>query len=83
MPAITTGVAISFAIQALTQLPALIQAGADAARAIEETITALRAMQTEGRDPTVAEWDTLNARITTDLAKLDMAVEGDKLASPQ
>ena len=66
-------VAIAFAIQALTQLPALIQAGADAVAAIEATIAALQAMQTENRDPTPAEWDALDARITTDLARLDAA----------
>ena len=66
-------VAIAFAIQALTQLPALIQAGADAVRAIEETIAALKSMQAEGRGPTQAEWDALDARIAADLAKLDAA----------
>jgi len=65
--------ALAFAIQALVQLPALIQAGADAARAIQETVTALQAMQAEGRGPTQAEWDSLNARVEADLARLDKA----------
>ena len=65
--------ALAFAIQALTQLPALIQAGADIARAVQETIAALQALQAEGRDPTQAEWDALNARIAGDLARLDQA----------
>jgi hypothetical protein len=63
--------ALAFAIQALVQLPDLIQAGADAARAIQETVTALQAMQAEGRGPTQAEWDALNARVEADLARLD------------
>lgn len=66
-------VAIAFAIQALTQLPALIQAGADAVTAIEASIAALQSMQAEHRDPTQAEWDALDARITADLARLDVA----------
>lgn len=66
-------VAIAFAIQALTQLPALIQAGADAVAAIEQTIAALQSMQAENREPTNAEWDALDARITTDLARLNEA----------
>ena len=65
--------ALAFAIQALVQLPALIQAGADAARAIQETVTALQAMQAEGRGPTQAEWDSLIARVEADLARLDQA----------
>ena len=65
--------ALAFAIQALVQLPALIQAGADAARAIQETVATLQAMQAEGRGPTQAEWDALNTRVEADLARLDKA----------
>jgi len=63
----------AFAMQALTLLPGLIQAGAEVLTLIQSTTAAIQAMQTEGRDPTQAEWDALNAASDTALARLDQA----------
>jgi len=63
--------AIAFAIQALTALPSLIQAGVQVMQLIENTKIALQTMQSEQRDPTQAEWDSLEAQITATLASLD------------
>lgn len=55
--------AISFAITVLNMLPSLISTGKDIVKFIEESNTALKAMQAEGRNPTDEEWDTLNKAI--------------------
>ena len=65
--------ALMFAIQALTLLPGLIQAGAEVLSLIQTTATALHAMQAEGRDPTEAEWAALRAAGEAALARLDAA----------
>jgi len=67
--------AIAFAIQALSQLPALLQAGADVANVVSHTVTSLRAMHSEGREPTQAEWDTLQHHVEAGLGKLDAAAK--------
>jgi hypothetical protein len=65
--------ALMFAIQALTLLPGLIQAGVEVVTLIQTTTTALNAMQAEGRDPTDAEWAALRAAGEAALARLDSA----------
>jgi hypothetical protein len=57
--------ALAYALQLLAALPQLIQAGADVMQMITEAKDRLQNMQDEGRDPTPAEWDDLNARIAT------------------
>lgn len=60
--------ALAFAISAfdsLLQLPALIQAGAEVLELIKNTSKSLKAMQAEGRDPSDAEWEELNALVET------------------
>jgi hypothetical protein len=65
--------ALAFAIQALTLLPGIIQAGGEALALIQSTTSALQAMHGEGRDPTQAEWDALNTASAAALARLDKA----------
>lgn len=65
--------ALAFALQALTMLPSLMQAGMEVMTLIQNTTTALRAMQAEGRDPTDAEWAALHAASEAALARLDAA----------
>ena len=65
--------ALAFALQALTLLPGLIQAGAEVLTLIQSTTTALHAMQAEGRDPTEAEWTALRDAGAAALARLDAA----------
>lgn len=55
--------AIAYAMQLLTSLPQLIQAGTDAMSLINHGREKLSEMQTAGRDPTQEEWDELNAKI--------------------
>lgn len=55
--------ALPFAIQLLTSLPSLIQAGVDITNLVSDSTEKLKSMQAENRDPTPAEWDELNARI--------------------
>lgn len=69
--------AIAFAVQALSALPSLIQAGAQVMQLIESTKAALQTMQAEQRDPTQAEWEALEAQITATLAKLDNAARAE------
>ena len=54
---------IAYALSLLTELPGLIASGKQVIDLIQTGSTALKAMQTENRDPTAAEWDQLNARI--------------------
>ena len=54
-------------------LPSLIQAGMEVMTLIQNTTSALRAMQAEGRDPTEAEWAALQAASEAALARLDTA----------
>ncbi len=62
--------ALTFALQALSLLPSLIQAGAEIVSIIQSTTTALHAMHAEDRDPTDTEWATLTAASEAALARL-------------
>jgi hypothetical protein len=53
--------ALAYALQLLQALPALIQAGQDAA----DLVARVKEMHDQGRDPSPGEWDDLNARIAT------------------
>lgn len=61
---------LSYATQVLGVLPTLIQAGVDVVGFVRDASDKLSAMQAEGRDPTDAEWDTLNRAIADMRAKL-------------
>ena len=65
--------ALAFALQALTALPNLIQAGIDVAMMIQHTTLALKSMHEEGRDPTDSEWEALHTNTQDALARLDAA----------
>lgn len=52
--------AIAYAIQLLSQLPALIMAGQEVVDLIKKGTASLEDMQATGRDPTDAEWKELN-----------------------
>lgn len=55
--------ALPFAVQLLTALPGLIQAGMNVTTLIGDSTTKLKAMHDENRDPTPEEWSALNAQI--------------------
>lgn len=57
--------AAAYALSLLTELPGLIASGKQVVDLIQTGTTTLRAMQTENRDPTPAEWDALYAQIKT------------------
>ena len=65
--------ALAFALQALSLLPSLIQAGAEIVALIQSTTAALEAMHAEGRDPTDTEWAALTTTSEAALARLDDA----------
>ena len=65
--------ALAFALQALSALPNLIQAGIDVALMIQHATLALQSMHEEGRDPTADEWAALHASTDDALARLDAA----------
>lgn len=54
---------IGFALTLLQELPGLIKAGVDVTRMVTEGTQKLHQFDTEGRNPTAAEWDSLNAEI--------------------
>lgn len=54
---------LAFAIQLISALPALVQAGRDITSLVTDGTKALEAMQREKRDPTGAEWQALNKQI--------------------
>lgn len=56
--------AIAYAIQAMSALPALIQAGIDVTGAIRTATQKMTVFQAENRAPTDAEWADLNNRIS-------------------
>lgn len=62
--------ALAMALQLLNALPALIAAGVEVKDLIEDQTAKLQAMADEGRDPTPAEWDDLNAKIDALRAEL-------------
>lgn len=55
--------AIAYALQLMTAIPGLIQAGVDITRTVTDARDKLAQMDAEGRDPTPSEWDALNANI--------------------
>ena len=55
--------ALAFAMQLLTSLPGLIAGGVQVVGLIEQGNAKLKQFADEKRDPTPAEWDTLNASI--------------------
>jgi hypothetical protein len=55
--------AISYALQLLTELPALIQAGTDVMDTLTKGREKLTQFQTEKREPRPDEWAALNAHI--------------------
>lgn len=55
--------AIAYALQLLGALPDLIGAGMDVLSTIKDGQHKLQEFADQGRDPTAAEWDELNARI--------------------
>lgn len=57
------GTALTLAIQILESLPSFIHMTTEAAKYIKDSVTSLKIMQLEGRDPSAAEWDALNATV--------------------
>jgi hypothetical protein len=64
------GDAIAFALNALQQISALVEAGAEVKGLVDHTSSALQTMQAEKRDPTPAEWDELNKQVNALRAQL-------------
>lgn len=61
---------LMYAVQAIQIASMLASAGKDVAVLLGQIRDAMTAMQTEGRDPTAAEWQALNAQtiaLLTDL----------------
>lgn len=54
---------LAFAVNLLTALPALIQAGVDVTNLVNDSADKLKSMQDEKRDPSPQEWADLNAQI--------------------
>ena len=66
----------AFAIAALQAIPLMVEAGHSIASIVAMSKTAADVMtkaQAEGRDPSPAEWDALNAHIDADVAVIDAA----------
>lgn len=61
---------LEVALAVLAQLPGLISAGKDVIGLVNSTKATLETAKAEGRDPTNAEWDALNAQITDLRAQL-------------
>ena len=55
--------AIAYALELLTSLPGLINAGAQVVDLIQNGQAKLKAFDAEKRDPTPEEWSDLNASI--------------------
>ncbi len=53
--------ALLYAIQVLTQIPALVSTGQSVVGLVNQSSAALQSMVAEKRNPTDAEWDALNA----------------------
>lgn len=64
------GSALALAMELLSALPALIEAGRDIAGLVKEGNETLAKAQAEGRDPTKEEWDELNKKIAELRAEL-------------
>lgn len=57
--------ALAFATELLASLPSLIAAGIQVTSLIEHGNSKLKQFEDEGRDPSDADWEELNARIST------------------
>lgn len=55
--------AIMYALQILQAVPSLIAAGKSVTALVTDGAAAVKSMQAENRDPTPAEWATLDAQI--------------------
>ncbi len=65
--------AISFLAKLIEGAPALIAAGEDFAKEVEKAVDAVRAMFEGQRDPTMPEWNHLNALIAANLKAIQDA----------
>jgi len=65
--------ALAIAMTVMSELPAMIAAGRDIMGLVTQTNAVLKSAQAEGRDPTPAEWDALNAIIRADVSEIDAA----------
>lgn len=63
--------ALAYALAFLQALPQLVQMTAEVEELVSSTVSNLKAMQADNRDPTAGEWDNLHAIITDLRAKLD------------
>jgi hypothetical protein len=63
--------AIALAITVLENLPALITASEEVIALISSTVTSLRQMQAEKRDPTDAEWAAVHSVIDILLTRIE------------
>jgi N-acyl-D-aspartate/D-glutamate deacylase len=54
---------LNLALNLLTALPGLIEAGANVVAVVQHGTAKVKQLQTEGRDPTPAEWDELDTMI--------------------
>lgn len=66
---------ITYVIQVLEALPALISAGIDVEELISDSNAALKLMKKENRDPTGEEWNTLDLTIENLRAQLPDVTE--------
>ena len=62
--------ALAYALQIMTALPALLQAGLDVKDLIESTRDRMKEMHDENRDPNDADWAELNEKIDALRAQL-------------
>lgn len=62
---------VAFAIQVLTQLLGLVPAATAAWTMVQDSRNKLEQMRAEKRDPTPAEWDSLNAQTAALLKQLN------------
>lgn len=61
---------LQFVVQLLAQLPALIEAGVELREFLDEKNAQINDMIAKGRQPTEEEWNSLNAFIAQQRAKL-------------
>jgi N-acyl-D-aspartate/D-glutamate deacylase len=66
---------LNLALNLLTALPGLIEAGANVVGVIQHGTAKVKQLQTEGRDPTQAEWDELDTMVNGLRAQLHAGEE--------
>lgn len=54
---------LAFALKALEAMPTIVNTVEEATTYVENTVSSLKTMQAENRDPTQAEWDALDKTI--------------------